>query len=123
MNFYGKWGEECDQFTKRYWFKKKTTETLALLLDNEIGPKGLQNNAFDSEQRLNLELWFYATASFQGALGDGKWASQSSCSQFLTIVSKALSDHSEVLGQFCIDQGVMKDISQGFYASVSMGKL
>ena len=116
LNFYGRRDEECSEFTKRYRFKKKTVETLALLLEEDIGPKGLQNNAFDAEKRLNIALRFYATGSFQGALGDGEGASQSSCSRFLSIVSKALSDRCDDMVRFCIDKSIMQTVSQGFYA-------
>ena len=68
MDFYGRRGEECSDYTKRYRFKKKTIETLALLLEDDIGPLGMQNNAFDAEQCLNIALRFYATGSFQGLL-------------------------------------------------------
>ena len=117
MNFYGRRDDECSDFAKQCRFKKKTVQTLAMLLEEEIGLIGLQNNTFDTEKHLNIALRFYASGSFEGALGDVEGASQPSCSCFLTLVSKALSDQCDVMVRFCIDKTIMQNVSQGFYVS------
>ena len=52
-----------EHFRKRYHFRPKTVEVLALLLGKEIEPVAYTNNAFTSKQKLCIALRFYATGT------------------------------------------------------------
>lgn len=115
LSFYGTDDHE-DQFVKRYRFKKNTVRVLTELIREDIEPKGNNNHAFTAEQRLCIALRYYATGTFQREVGDGEGASQSSCHRIVHLVSKALCQHADTVIKFSLDDQVLKEVSDGFYA-------
>ena len=104
-----------EHFRKHYRFCPSTVKALCLLLGNEIKPLATTNHAFTEMQRLCIALRFYATGSHQMCVGDGEGASQASVSRIVKQVTTALSNHSDDLIAFHIDEDVLSTVAKGFY--------
>ena len=96
---------------------EKTVKVLAHLLDEDIGPKCESSTAFSSEQRLCLALSFYAVGSFQWSIGGGKGAGQATMCRVISRVSEVLATHADNIIRFCVDDEILYQVSEGFFAS------
>lgn len=108
--------EQLDEydFICRYCLQKETVKSLV----RRIGPKlvsSTRNNAISSLEQVLIALRFYATGTFQIAVGDLHDISQPSCSRVVSRVSASISELSSDYIHLPRTESERIEISQDFF--------
>ena len=105
-----------DEIVRKFRLPRREIMNLIDLLSEDLEPQSNRNNPVPVALQVCAALRFYASGSFQAALGDSCGLSQPTLSRIITKFTEALTRRVNQFISFPVDEAARRRTSQAFYA-------